>query len=274
MDFAEREIKPGIWLDSRRALFLQGPAILAISDLHLGYSWAHRYHGQLLPLQEVDHWPQRLASLCDTYQPRKIIFTGDIVHHAVPVPALQDDFRAIADFASRYELLLLMGNHDRHLPELSAPYGLHPTPCFQADGILLCHGDTAPPKNSAQLTIIGHEHPAISLGDGVATSAKFPCFLLASNLIVLPAFSLWAAGSVFGSYPFLSPLARAATFQTAVAIMGSRLLSLPLIRRPLSSHERPYPVNINILHLNQKPSHSCKAYFMLSSPSAHCSRTD
>ena len=228
MDFAQREFKPGLWLDSRRALFLQGPAILAISDLHLGYSWAHRYHGQLLPLQNVDPWPARLAALCDTYQPRKIIFTGDILHQAVPVPALQDEFRAMASFASRSELILLMGNHDRHLPDLSAPYGLHPAPCFQSDKILFCHGDTVPSGSCAELTVIGHEHPAISLGDGVATSAKFPCFLLAPHLIVLPAFSRWAAGSPYGAYRFLSPLARQAAFETALAIMGPRLLPVPL----------------------------------------------
>lgn len=228
MDFSQFEIKPGVWADSRRALFCEPRKILALADLHLGYPWAHRYHGQLLPVQTTDRWAERLLSLCDTYQPEKIILGGDVVHHAVPVPALRDEFQMLATFTSRCELLLLLGNHDRHLPELSVPCGLKTSYSFHAQDTLFCHGDSLPLPSSARLTIIGHEHPAISLGDGVATSAKFPCFLLATNLIVLPAFSAWAAGCPFGSYPLLSPLAREASFQTALAILGARLLPIPL----------------------------------------------
>lgn len=229
MDFAQAQILPGLWLDSRRAAFLQPQRILALADLHLGYAWAHRYNGQLLPLENADPWAGRLASLCDTYQPEKIALLGDVVHQAVPLPALQDELAEFAGrFSPRAELLLLLGNHDRHLAGLSLPSAFQVLTCHRSRQVLLCHGDAEIPGETPDLVIIGHEHPAISLGDGVTTSAKFPCFLISPRLIVLPAFSTWVAGTSFGSYPLISPLARKARFQRALAIMGTRLLPIPL----------------------------------------------
>jgi len=67
---------------------------------------------------------------------------------------------------------------------------------------------------------MGHEHPAISVGDGVTTSVKCPCFLISRRVIVLPAFSLWAAGGV--------EMALRERFDHAVAILGDKLLPIPL----------------------------------------------
>ena len=45
------EISAGIWLDHRRAVYLEAERILCVADLHLGYAWAHRFSGQLMPLR-------------------------------------------------------------------------------------------------------------------------------------------------------------------------------------------------------------------------------
>jgi metallophosphoesterase superfamily enzyme len=74
---------------------------------------------------------------------------------------------------------------------------------------------------------MGHEHPSISLGDGIR-SAKFPCFAISRTTILLPAFSLWAAGVDICGNPFLGPLAKAAEFTRAVAICGEKLLPVKL----------------------------------------------
>ena len=229
MDFSQIQVNSGLWLDSRRAIFIEPHKILALADLHLGYSWAHRYHGQLLPLQSVDRWADRLASLRDTYQPSRIVLLGDVLHQALPLPALRDEISTLAGLVNPgCELLLLQGNHDRNLADLPLPPSLKLAQTFAVDDMLFCHGDAYPPQLPNGLIFIGHEHPAISLGDGVTSAQKFPAFLLAPNLIVLPAFSLWAAGTSYGSYPFMSPLARRAHFEKAIAIMGSRLLPIPL----------------------------------------------
>jgi metallophosphoesterase superfamily enzyme len=66
------------------------------------------------------------------------------------------------------------------------------------------------------------------LGDGVTRAAKCPCFLIGRQLIVLPAFSSWAAGTILGADRFMSSLARQETFITAVAILNEKLLAVPL----------------------------------------------
>src|SRR5205085_3072263 len=92
---------------------------------------------------------------------------------------------------------------------------------------IFLHGDRAPIARGTRY-IIGHEHPAICLGDGVATSRKFPCFLIAEDVLTLPSFSSWSAHTPIPHYEFMSPVARAARFQTALTIVGDRLLPVPL----------------------------------------------
>jgi metallophosphoesterase superfamily enzyme len=75
---------------------------------------------------------------------------------------------------------------------------------------------------------MGHEHPAINLRDGIATSVKCPCFLAGPRVLILPAFSQWSAGSNVRTASFLSAHARAATFTQAYAILAGRILPIPL----------------------------------------------
>ena len=110
---------------------------------------------------------------------------------------------------------------------------------FELGSCTLLHGDAVSPvpgsetafrleSPTLQRRIIGHEHPSIALDDGVTSRVKCPAFLVAEGLLVLPAFSPWAAGCEVGRQPFLGPLARAAKFRTAYACVGPRLLKMPL----------------------------------------------
>ncbi|MBL9137358.1 MAG: hypothetical protein JNK85_15910, partial [Verrucomicrobiales bacterium] len=109
---------------------------------------------------------------------------------------------------------------------------------------LLVHGDEFRPRDlEAELDptgwlIYGHEHPAISVGDGVTTQLKVPCFLAGHRRLVLPAFSRWSAGQVFGSQDLLSALTQPRDFHSAIAILGDHLLPMPL-RRGDSMRESP-----------------------------------
>jgi hypothetical protein len=220
----------GIVFDSRRAVYFREQRLLAVADLHLGYAWSHRAQGQLMPVASKDNVLDRLSALVADYNPQRVVLLGDIVHRALPVPALLDELRALLALAEgKCELVLLAGNHDRKLQQLLEQLGasdvLRDEFC-SAENVFL-HGDR-PATQPATRYIIGHEHPAISLGDGVATSRKFPCFLIAQNVLTLPSFSSWSAHTPFPFYEFMSPIARAARFETALAIMGDRLLPVPI----------------------------------------------
>jgi hypothetical protein len=241
MDQSRYQLTEDICLDARRAIWFANAGILAVADLHLGYVWAHRLNGQLFPISVSDDTVSRLVELQKIYGPREIVVVGDVVHRAVALPAMQTELTNLAQrLASKCLLTLVSGNHDRDLDHLLARSGLAMRMVQRtcAGNHLLIHGDNDSVAGIDQQiestcarggrVVMGHEHPAVSISDGVATWEKCPCFLISDGLIILPAFSHWAAGTVIGSYPFMSPLAQKASFTQAVAIVGNRLLPMRL----------------------------------------------
>jgi len=204
------------------------------------------------------------------YRPREVILLGDIVHRAVPLPALEAELeKLVSELATRSRLTLVAGNHDKDLGRLlggtfphavaqASKPAVSPTSKAAAPGNvegarrfgnlrysrlgslryatevslgrhLLVHGDgrCEPNPNGAWL-IMGHEHPAICIGDGVANSIKCPCFLVSDSVVILPAFSQWGAATVVGRCGFMSPLAQGTYFKMAWAICGEKLVPVRL----------------------------------------------
>lgn len=232
MDRRTLSIAPGITLDARRAVWLAEPRALVLADLHLGYAWAQRQSGNLLPLGPAGEEADLLAALVADYAPERVVLLGDVVHRALALPGLREEIcRLMSALAGVPEVEIVLGNHDRALPALLASCDLQIRASreLQLGPFLLRHGDDAaarePGKDGWQL--IGHEHPAISLGDGV-TALKCPCFLIAESLIILPASSRWAAGSDVRSGRWMSPAAQAAEFHTAVASLADKLVPIRL----------------------------------------------
>src|SRR4030095_4400845 len=82
------EVAPGVVLDARRAVWLADSRTLLIADPHLGYAWAHRNSGNLLPLGRASDPLDRLAALAASYACERIVLLGDVVHDAVHVEPL------------------------------------------------------------------------------------------------------------------------------------------------------------------------------------------
>jgi putative SbcD/Mre11-related phosphoesterase len=240
MDSRSRfELAPGIRLDARRAVFLAETGTLAVADLHLGYAWAHRARGNLLPIQTGDETLPRLRALLDDYQPRELVILGDIVHAAVEAEPLLAELRDLAALAERVPLRLLAGNHDTRLARLleRAGIGLKLEREASVDGHLLMHGDEADEvraisrlravRGAGKRVIFGHEHPALALSDGIGMTVRCPCFFAADDALILPAFSNWAAGTDPRDGTFLSAYARCAQFTSVIAILAGKLLPMP-----------------------------------------------
>lgn len=244
MDRTRLELEPGVWLDAERAVWLEEWRTLAVADLHLGYAWAHRAEGNLLPVDTGEDTTERLLRLMEKYKAEEVILLGDIVHRAVDVPALHTELRWLAlNVGERARLRLIGGNHDRELAETLFTAGI----VLEVDSSaivgphLLLHGDEADEQAAkarfnehATLggrVILGHEHPAFGLSDGVASHVKCPCFVAGPNFLVLPAFSRWAAGGDIRSYRFMSPYARQRPAERVVAIVAGKLLPMPLNKR-------------------------------------------
>ena len=230
MSHSRFHLNDDLVFDCRRAAWLPNERVLAVADLHLGYAWAHRLSGQLMPITPPTDTLARLKELQRDYQPREIVVLGDIVHRAVALESLEKEMREIMAGLSQSHLTLLLGNHDRQLQQVVKQWGLMVefADSREIGGNVLVHGDKAIARNGKQRIIMGHEHPAISIGDGVTTSQKCPCFLVSDTVIVLPAFSNWAAGTSIRAYEMMSEAARAADFTQAIAICGDKMLPVSL----------------------------------------------
>ncbi|MHC1762960.1 MAG: metallophosphoesterase [Verrucomicrobiia bacterium] len=232
------EVAPGVWLDARRAVWLAPERVLAVADLHLGYPWVQRRAGQLLPIGAPDDTLERLMALMESYSPERVVLLGDIVHRAcLDLPQLGAELRNfLTTLGSSCRVQLVGGNHDRNLEKLLNFLRLD---CLVESQVsagphLLLHGDTEPDeeqtvsrRSDSGFIVMGHEHPAVRLGDGVASSARCPCFLIGPRLLVVPAFSNWTSGTVTSHYEPMSPLARTERFTRAIVIVAGKLLALP-----------------------------------------------
>lgn len=177
------EIQPDIWLDSRLALWVASLRLLVIADLHWGYSASHRARGNLLPWWGDDEIARRLQSLVSDYAPAEMLWLGDIVHAAEGGAGAEAYLRA-----STVPVTVLAGNHDRRWPTATARSAARGRFFFH-------HGDGAPALPSGCTEVVGHHHPAISWGDAAGSRLKLPALVAASNRLILPAFSPWAAGT-------------------------------------------------------------------------------
>jgi DNA ligase-associated metallophosphoesterase len=235
-----REVAPGIVLDARRAVWLSAERVLIVADLHLGYAWAQRSAGNLVPLSRCVDPLDRLSALLDAYSPVRTVLLGDIVHDAVDVEPLTADLQRLRDdLGTRTEIVLIAGNHDRRLQKmleskritlpLVREVQIGPHRLVHGDGVDLrqARAELATACSLGGFVFCGHEHPAITLSDRVASYAKCPCFVEGDGLLMLPAFSEWAGGSNLRSGSFLSRYLEAARPRSITAIIAGKLLTLP-----------------------------------------------
>jgi metallophosphoesterase superfamily enzyme len=180
---ARAEVLPGVWLDSRLALWLAAERLLVIADLHWGYALSHRARGNLLPAWGDREIGTRLDALIADYAPAAMLWLGDIVHAAEGATRADSFLRRTS-----VPVTLLAGNHDRRWPVATLR-------SLQQGRYFFHHGDAALPVPPDALEIVGHHHPAVRCGDQAGTSLKLPALVSGPRRLILPAFSPWAAGS-------------------------------------------------------------------------------
>lgn len=235
------KVAAGVHVDIRRAVYLEGAGVLAITDLHLGYAWVQRQRGALLPIGEDDTLERTLTLIRD-WRPRRLVILGDLVHAVAGAEGVRGAVREfLQGLPSGIAVDVILGNHDVRLAERLVEWGVG-LPChaeWGLEGMGFVHGHVPPTMELARTVdgsggwiLSGHEHPALELGDGGTTTVRVPAFLVGSGRIVLPAFSNWAAGCVLGRERLLGEWARGSVFTHAVACVGTRLLPIPWDRVP------------------------------------------
>lgn len=187
------EIEPGKFAHASGALWLRESRTAIIADAHLGYGWAQRRRGELGPLR--DRMAQdKITALIDELSPDEAVFLGDLVHAPRPGKMerllIEDTLKSVA---ARVRLTVVRGNHDRGFATDFGALGIPLAEEWRSGSVVAVHGDRTPAVENCCL-VLGHLHPALRIRDAAGATQSLPVFLAGQGLIVLPAFSPFAAG--------------------------------------------------------------------------------
>ena len=201
-----KEVLPGVTITRDYALWLPREKALAISDLHLGYEGALQEAGVSIPRRQKGVMLERLARLLAKYEPERVIVDGDFKHEfSRNLEEEWKDVQDVLDFLSERTVpVLVRGNHDNYLMHILAKKGLDLHRKFELGGFTFIHGHDDPGVSGP--LVLGHEHPAVKLRDGLGATYSLPAFVVLPDLVILPAFSPLALGVDVTERPKMSPL--------------------------------------------------------------------
>jgi uncharacterized protein len=145
-----------------------------------------------MPMWGMQSIEERLLDLLADYKPERLVIVGDIVHDRNAAP---EAGALIERLRSSCEVIVLTGNHDRHLGRW-----IQMRHEWQCDGFHFHHGHCTL-ETAGRIQIIGHHHPAGTIRDGAGLRLKLPAFVQQDSCWILPAFSPWAAGAAWRAAP-------------------------------------------------------------------------
>ncbi len=182
---------------SERAIWWARGETLFIADPHFGKAATFRQAGVPVPELAHDEDLNRLTAVLERFSAKRLVILGDFFH----ARAGRSDatMSTLAEWRRRHvalEILLVLGNHDRHAgvppPEwdIQCVKGVQSLPPF--------HITHEPEVIEEAFVLAGHWHPSYRLNDTIGSSVRLPCFYFARKLAVLPAY-----GQFTGSHPTL-----------------------------------------------------------------------
>lgn len=160
-------------------LFWPAERTLFVADLHLGKGAAFRAGGLPVPTGSTAATLDALTRAVQATDAQRIVVLGDLWH--ARAGRTVENVEAFALWRQGREMVLVMGNHDRHAggepdavePGMRlGPFVLRHFPDPDAEGYVLC----------------GHVHPGFGLGGRGGESLRLPCFWFGREVGVLPAF--------------------------------------------------------------------------------------
>ena len=212
------ELLPGVEvLCPYPALYLREHSAVVVADAHLGYEGMLVERGVFIPRTQLRKQLEVLSEIAEMVDAGMLVVNGDLKHEFGGLSYTEmSEVREFLKAAGRLfgRVCVVRGNHDNFVAGTLARMGAELVEELVLGSFLLFHGHRMPSR-SAEVMVLGHEHPALALYDEVGAKEKVRCFLHGSigecYVIVLPAFSPLASGSEVNQVPqteLLSPYLR------------------------------------------------------------------
>ncbi|MEX5539291.1 ligase-associated DNA damage response endonuclease PdeM [Pseudomonas poae] len=184
-----------LWLLADKAVYWPARRTLLIADAHFGKASAYRSLGQPVPQGTTTANLQRLDRVLDGFACEQVVFLGDFLHgpgsHA---SGTLGALRAWRDGKPDLAMTLIRGNHDKRAgdPPVDLRIEVVTEPLLMGPFALQHEPDAHPSHH----VLAGHVHPVYRLRGKGRQSLRLPCFLLGTQVSLLPAF-----GAFTGGYP-------------------------------------------------------------------------
>jgi len=170
----------------QKALFWIEKKYLILSDLHLGKTGHFRKSGIAAPGKANLKNIERLSSLVNDIQPKKILFLGDLFHSSANREWFQ--FEEWRKTFPELSILLVTGNHDQLHSSFYQSADIEVIDRLELENFLFVHDASDLQKSSDTTIISGHIHPGVKLKGKGKQKLRLPCYSISDHQIVLPAF--------------------------------------------------------------------------------------
>jgi len=180
-----RFLEQHLHLHPQKVVYWEEQSTLIVSDVHFGKTKHFRKAGIAIPQAVQQQNLVDLEKLFAYFSPKRVLFLGDLFHSRMTIDDL-DDFVPFFERNSRYNIQLVLGNHD-----------VLPVHFYNKLGIQYFEEWIEPPfhfthepleTTSEYYNICGHIHPAVRLKGMGKQSLRLPCFYFGPEIGILPAF--------------------------------------------------------------------------------------
>ena len=182
-----------LWLLADKAVYWPARRTLLIADAHFGKASAYRSLGQPVPQGTTTANLHRLDRVLSGFACEQVIFLGDFLHgpgsHA---SGTLGALRAWRDRTPDLAMTLIRGNHDKRAGDPPADLRIEVvTEPLLMGPFALQHEPDAHPSHHV---LAGHVHPVYRLRGKGRQSLRLPCFLIGTQVSLLPAFGAFTGG--------------------------------------------------------------------------------
>ncbi|MFJ4349213.1 ligase-associated DNA damage response endonuclease PdeM [Pseudomonas sp. NPDC089401] len=182
-----------LWLLPDRALYWPARRTLLVADVHIGKAASYRALHQPVPRGTTEVTLARLDALLAALACERLIILGDFLHaRNALTPATLARLHAWKLRHPTLDVMLVRGNHDRHAGDPPAELGItvYDEPLLLAP-FALQHEPTPHPDHPV---LAGHVHPVFLLRGRARQRLRLPCFMLDTQVSLLPAFGEFTGG--------------------------------------------------------------------------------